>query len=223
MTMTYRAGTTASATLGTDDGLTINVPAGTSNGDGMVLIIVFQNAGETAPGGLSAWNADTQINGDGADISVYAYYRIASSEPASYSPTWTNARASACMISFYDDAAGTVTFDTSGVSTYASGTTHTNSAVTAGHANSFVVSVYGANEGSSRSYTASTLTERQEVASTVSLPGSMISADPQASSGTTGNKDGTYSGSVTGAGGILVFYAIANATIKTLAALGVGT
>lgn len=223
MTWQFRTGTNAVASSSTDDSVTINVPAGTANGNLLVCVLVFQTAGEPAPT-FTGWTLDANVNGIGADLSAYAYYRIASSEPASYTPTWTNERCAAAMMCAYEDGGGAITRDTSVATLYSSANTHTNNEATAASANSLIVSIHCGDEGTTNAdYTSPTLTERAKVLGQTGTPGAIITADAQPAAGATGAKTATYDRSDTGAGGIIIFKVPAAATgAKTLAALGVG-
>lgn len=77
--MTYRSATGNSSTGTTS--LSVNVPAGVADGDGMIAQVIWRSSATlTAPGGWTQVGTEQALSGD----NVRYYTRIASSEPASY-------------------------------------------------------------------------------------------------------------------------------------------
>jgi len=66
--------------------ITINVPSGVQDGD--FLLLHVQASGSTAWGALAGWTVLWQ-GPTGGFPNRSVWYRVASSEPASYAPTWT--------------------------------------------------------------------------------------------------------------------------------------
>lgn len=85
MAAVFVARTTQNVTAGTN--LAVLVPAGTLNGHAMFTALAWNGVnGFTAPGGWTAISNTTT-----GSRRLVVYYRIASSEPASYNWTWTGA------------------------------------------------------------------------------------------------------------------------------------
>lgn len=81
--------------------MTVNVPSGVQDGDLLVYVYANRNAGETAtPSGT--W--DSQISDTTDQPSIIVKTRIASSEPASYTITASNANYNSCAILAYRHA-----------------------------------------------------------------------------------------------------------------------
>lgn len=68
--------------------LACNVPGSTANGDVMIAALsCYDNPGTITFTGWTFIRSDTQAT---PGTRCYLYYRVASSEPASYTPSWTN-------------------------------------------------------------------------------------------------------------------------------------
>jgi hypothetical protein len=81
---------TTSTTLGTGNTQgTINVPSGASNGN--LLVCAVQTGSASSAFTLSGWTTMIASWTDSNDSAGACFYRIASSEPASYTVTWTTA------------------------------------------------------------------------------------------------------------------------------------
>lgn len=89
---------------GFDGGTTVNVPAGVSNGD--ILIMTWGASGNPAPT-LSGWTLIDSLVG--TNVEIYAWYRIASSEPASYTISHGFAWCSGCMIAYRSGTGRSIT------------------------------------------------------------------------------------------------------------------
>jgi hypothetical protein len=83
--ITRRAVVTPAAQVAASS-VVVNVPAGTVNGDGIVFAIVVgsTSATVTTPIGLTFIRADSNAGTSGNGSKTWLYYRVASSEPASY-------------------------------------------------------------------------------------------------------------------------------------------
>lgn len=84
--MAFTARTETYADTAAATSLECSVPTGTSNGDILFMTIVVSNSSTVTLSGLSAWTSLGNYNTSGTD-KYYLYYRIASSEPASYTIT----------------------------------------------------------------------------------------------------------------------------------------
>jgi cellulose synthase/poly-beta-1,6-N-acetylglucosamine synthase-like glycosyltransferase/CheY-like chemotaxis protein len=98
----FRAAATAVSGAAGSNSLTVNVPAGTQNGDFMIATVSVRDVGSGALMGTPAagWTALRPMM-DGGWTRVYMYTRVASSEPASY--TWTfniKTRATAAIVGY---------------------------------------------------------------------------------------------------------------------------
>ncbi|HTD63955.1 MAG TPA: glycosyltransferase [Verrucomicrobiae bacterium] len=98
----FRAAATAVSGAAGSTSLTVNVPAGTQNGDFMIATVSVRDVGSGALMGTPAagWTALRPMM-DGTWTRVYMYTRVASSEPASY--TWTfniKTRATAAIVGY---------------------------------------------------------------------------------------------------------------------------
>jgi hypothetical protein len=127
--------------------LVINVPAGTVDGDQLVLSVapVFNLHGVTTPSGWTLETAESLNNNHG----VTTFIRTAASEPASYTLTFgTTADAAAIMCSYSNPDSG-APFDNGAVSgDGSSDTSHVQASVTTAHDNEILVlSVIYANNG----------------------------------------------------------------------------
>ncbi|MDP9340566.1 MAG: PKD domain-containing protein [Actinomycetota bacterium] len=79
-------------------GLTVQVPPGTTNGD--LLVLFLDDTESVAPGGLAGWTLLDDARA-GSSLGGLSYYRVASSEPASYSMTFPIAsHATATMLAY---------------------------------------------------------------------------------------------------------------------------
>ncbi len=82
MAVAYRSNATATKAGGAGTNLVINVPAGTANGDVMVAFVLTGTA--VTPAVQASW---TTLDSQNTGPTVISFYRIASSEPASYTFT----------------------------------------------------------------------------------------------------------------------------------------
>ena len=116
--------------------ITINVPSGVANGDVLVLMVLSNGGGTwTTPSGWTVLVASSQNRA--------IYYRVASSEPTSYTvTTGSSVTLSACMVACTDaviDAGGTVG---------SSGSPSIAAAITTTANNAFVFDFVGVNSAS---------------------------------------------------------------------------
>jgi hypothetical protein len=102
MAVAFRAAATGTKTGGSGLNLVINVPAGTADGDVMVAM-VLTGTGTTAATQASWTTLDSQTTGPTAR----SFYRIASSEPASYTFTVVDAQTSTGAIVTYSGSHAT--------------------------------------------------------------------------------------------------------------------
>lgn len=118
MPIAFRAADGANTGTGTATSIAVNVPAGTVDGDVMVAV-VFTTGGTgaeiSAPAGWTTVN-NTEV---GTVLAVATFYRVASSEPASYTFTFdtTSSRQGGAIISSYSGVDNTTPVDVNDVLT----------------------------------------------------------------------------------------------------------
>ncbi len=197
MAIAFRSSATGQSSGNTN--LVVSVPAGVQDGDFLVLFVSADTAGAviTLPAG---W---TELPSSPLNLGVQAAcaYRIAASEPASYTVTFSGSSAgTGAVIAAYFDTVS-LGLDTSGGNTFAASTTHTLTGISAAIANEMLVCCFASDAGTT--YTApSGMTERNDFQPSTSL--TMMLCDVlQASAGASGNKSATAVTSDDGAGFIL--------------------
>jgi len=185
---------TASATS-----ITVSVPSGVSNGNVMLAQIGFKGGNSVTVTDPSGWTFIRQENGNSTGIGVRLYYRVASSEPASYKWTFSASEAATAGIAAYSGVSTTNPIDaSSGAGSSANGTSITAPAVTTTAPNDMVVGFFST--GKNQVITQpSGMTEHWDV-----TPGSAIESETadvlQASAGSSGSKTATVSGSASWVG-----------------------
>jgi hypothetical protein len=187
--VTYRSAQPATATAATS--LAINVPAGVQVNDLLVVHIARAgNAAFTAPGGWTPAGGTT----NGNFIRQATYYRIASSsEPASYTWTWTGSQPAAGGMMAYYGVKGSSPLDVVGAANTANNTTTvTAPGLTTSAGGALVLAFFASNSNSTYS-TAAGMAERHDAATT----GMSNATDDmsQVTAGATGDKTSTASAS----------------------------
>jgi len=189
--------TTVSGTTGSTS-LTVSVPAGVQNGDFMFATISLRDTGSGALMGTPAagWTALRAMM-DGTFTRVYTYWRIASSEPASY--TWTfniKTRSTASIVAYsgVDNASPVIVDDFVTQPSFTD--TYVTPSITTTVNNAMIVttfSVGGASSGLSINPPAG-MTERYDIVIGNTSVQTQESADAvQAVAGATGQKTATAS------------------------------
>lgn len=119
MALAFRASASANASAATS--ITISVPAGTANGD--ILLMGIALAGTTTITTPAGWSvvatADNHGNADGNGGYARAFSRVASSEPASYTVSFSGSSTAAGAIRGY--TGGNTTTPTDGSNSTAAG------------------------------------------------------------------------------------------------------
>jgi len=197
------AGTT---TAGGQTSLAINVPAGVSNGDLMLCLMSHRNDPGTIT--FTGWTlvpdaAASQI-ASATTERMALYYRIASSEPASYTPTWVTNRhcvLEMVYITGQDASSSTAWLDAiSGQAETSGGTTNTIApTLTTNGADRLLVAFFGMNASQSalRAWTPpGTMTERQDKTSGTGQTHTSAETCTEtfASAGATGTRTASASG-----------------------------
>lgn len=141
MAIAFRSATTAQ---GSATSLVINVPAGTVNGD--LLLLFGTNSLPSAYNTPAGWTP-LESPGIGSTGDSALFYRVASSEPASYTLAFSSATAwdSAAVMVCYSGAAGGVRSHSNNVAA-SSGSTGTPTSPAGIIATDMVVHFYGADE-----------------------------------------------------------------------------
>jgi len=165
--------------------ITVNVPAGTTNNDLMILLVCSGSGTNTwtTPSGWTLWSPTTNANGRAI------YYRTASSEPASYTITQSGSTTSDAYILTYRNAAIDVmgTFPTSAANPAIAPSITTTE-------NNAVVFFYIASPNvSSCTYTTPTNFTPLVSESDATTPSSAIFTRIQATAGATGTASSTAS------------------------------
>lgn len=135
--VTYRA---SAATCNATANSSVSVPAGTTNGDVMLMVINSKdNAVQATPSGWT--RIGTQLN-NGSSLTTSIFYRVANNEPASYSPSTT--AVSHCLgISSFSGADTSSPINASSQRANPSSTTVTANAITPSVADTQVVFISG--------------------------------------------------------------------------------
>ena len=106
-------GTSSAQDLGTAT-VTINVPAGTQNGDVMILMMSLDGGTATKPAAFTAVPV-TGLNWNPGALgfkTLNCWYRVASSEPASYTITHTSGHDSSLVMATYRNVNNVTPIDT---------------------------------------------------------------------------------------------------------------
>jgi len=191
----YATGASASANDGT---VTVSVPSGTQNSDVMVLVVTTNNLNALTATG---WTQSLQTVIRGGEYS-YVCYRVASSEPGSYTFTQTTATMSAGIATYRGVLTSSV-FDVSPVAgtVVTSGTSIVAPSITPSYGGSRMVCSFISRE----SWTFSTptgMTERWDFNDGRGVYTQSLD-DEAVSTGATGTRTSTTSGSIGfAAGGI---------------------
>lgn len=183
--MPFRSATGNSS--GSTTSLAVNVPSGVVDGDGMLVQVIWRTTATlTAPGGWTQIGTDQALSAD----TVRYYYRIASSEPASYN--WglsTSQRIVVNVLAFQgiDVGAFVNAYDTTATG---SGTTATADSITPTVGGCDLCAFFAAG-GATNFSTPSGMTEREDRNNASNLSGA---ADTEVwTSGATGTRASTIS------------------------------
>ncbi len=198
--ITFRAASTAnSGSACSPTNAVINVPAGVQNGDVMIANIYSGTSGTwTTPTG---WTLIDNLNDATNGLNVYTYYRVVSSEPASY--TWTNSYGSGLCWSAgvvaYSGVNNSTPIDVHTIAGQATSTTHATTALTTTVANDMVLLFYNGYSSGCLGDTWTTPTGTSSRASTnnASCRSTAMFDIAQASIGTTGSFTSTVSETAT--------------------------
>lgn len=199
MTIALRSSATGQSSANTN--LVVNVPAGVQDGDFLVLFVVADTdtATITLPAGWTEVPGSPQTRA--SSLTGRCAYRIASSEPASYTVTFSGSSAgTGAVIAAYFDTVS-LGLDTSSGNTFAVSTTHTLTGITAAIDNEMLVCCFASDAGTSYTPPAG-MTERADFQPSTSLT-MMLCDVSQAVAGASGNKSATAVTSDDGAGFIL--------------------
>lgn len=154
MAIAYRSSATGSTGAGTAASVVVNLPAGTVDGDVLIAAFLDRQASATKVQLLSGW---TEIRNDPFVAPVAfltSFYKVASSEPSSY--TWTMSPNANCSggIAAYSGVDTTTPIDVTGVGQVnASSTSVTAPAITPTSANVLLVFVGGLGGSTSPTWT----------------------------------------------------------------------
>ncbi|MBI2764858.1 MAG: hypothetical protein HYX53_02975 [Chloroflexi bacterium] len=199
MAIASRSSATGASSANTS--LVVNVPAGVQNGDFLVLFVSADTdtATITLPAGWTEIPGSPQT--PAGIVTTRCAYRLASSEPASYTVTFSGSSAGtgAVMGAYFDTVS--LGLDSSGGNTFAASTTHTLTGISAAITNEMLVCCY-ANDSATTYTPPPGMTERVDFQPSTSL--TMMLCDVlQAAAGASGNKSATAVATDDGAGFIL--------------------
>ena len=188
--ISLRSSSSANNSTGSSS-LTINVPAGTANGDVMVAHVVVQTAGNSiaAPSG---WNIIKRLDTTN-NIATATYWKVAgSSEPSSYTWSFGTSGEASGGIASYTGVDTTNPVDASMVQ-YNNGTTNVdNTGVTTTYANDMLVYAVGIVSASPSISNPSGFTQEWKTSSSSNTTSEM-SQEVASSTGATGTIHGTLS------------------------------
>lgn len=198
----YRASaTTCNATANT----TVAVPAGTVNGDVMIMVINSRdNAPQSTPTGWT--RIGTQLN-NGTGLTTSIFYRVANSEPASYTPITT--AVSHCLgISSFSGVNTANPINTFSQRTNLSSSTITATAVTPSVANTQIIFISGyASNVTHGSYSGSNPTFTEHFDANTSLGSNntiALASGSKSNTTSTGNRTAFASGTGSANNGYLI-------------------
>jgi hypothetical protein len=188
----------SSSTAGADSGdYTINKPAGTADGD---LLLIFQanySATATAPTGFSGIGVSGLY--DTGNGNLYCWWKIASSEPASWTLHGGASRSDACAVSVQN---GTAIDDKEATSTSGTTTAHAGPA-TASQAGDLVVCAFACGNSSAAFVPDGGLTSLGTIGGAMSNSLD-VAYKTQSGSGSSGTFNATFSGGAADNTGIIV-------------------
>lgn len=149
----FRSATTTNNTTSCNtQSVTVNVPAGTVNGD--VMVVGVQYGGSTQMTTPSGWTLINHVNNSFSTTqNLTTFYRVASSEPASYTWTmpslvcWITAAAS------YSGVNNSTPVDAQTIVGVTTGTSLVANAVTTTMANDTIVTIFAGYNGTSTTWT----------------------------------------------------------------------
>lgn len=202
MAIVYRASTTTEST-GTA-AIVNNVPAGTVNGD--LLVWRYSETGTNIPTTPAGWTLAT--SGSTTSTSVTIWYRVASSEPASYTTgTLVTSGRHIGIMSAYSGVDNTTPFDVATPALVAGTTATTCPAITPVTVGAWVLGIGNANVGTG-------------VINTTFSSGNLTAVDAQVTStnGAQTNNVGATGHFAWTSGAFTPTYTTSNASVRTLGA-----
>lgn len=196
MTAAVWQSNTSTSGNGTTTGATVSVPGGVANGDLLILTVstgTNSNTGAVAHTTPSGWTLIQSASRGGTRVS--AYWRIAASEPADYSPAWASQTGGHLLtINRFTGAASSSPIDVSSTAN-GNGSTATAATVTTTVADALLVCVYAhPATGGNKFSQPSGMSEKWDLAGTGSNgPGSALDTETITSAGATGSRASTLS------------------------------
>ena len=142
--MTTPSFVNATAANGTSTGTgAISVPSGTVDNDLLLLIISINTITPTITGGLTGWTLgsgpDNSPSGGGPANRSYWYWKVAASEPSSYTPTASASSTRRYVMTTWRDAHATTPIEAASTPQGYAGTSVTTNNVTAGGSDRLLV------------------------------------------------------------------------------------
>jgi len=184
MTVAYRSST---STVSASTNLVLSVPSGVQDGDLLIAFLVVNGSGNL-PGLPSGWNSIDAISATGP--SARSYYRVASSEPASYSFSITSNDSAGVMVSYTGANTASPIDKHSAFNRLTGGTTATATGVTTDKDGCMLVFVTGVAVGES-SFTGPT-SYNQRGTPTDTSAAALVADILQNTQGATGNISATF-------------------------------
>lgn len=182
----FRAASTTNNTSGCGtQSVTVNVPTGTVNGDVMVVDVMY--GGTTQMSTPAGWNLINNIsNTNSASQMTTTFWRLASSEPASY--TWTMP-ALVCWITgavSYSGVNQSTPIDANTINMDNTGTSHIASAVTTTVANDIIVTFFNGYNATTPTWTPPAGQTERIDANNASVRSIEVNDSTQAAAGSSG-------------------------------------
>jgi len=207
----------SAATCNSTANTSVGVPAGTTNGDVMLMVINSKdNAAQATPSGWT--RVGTQLNNT-SSLTTNIFYRVASSEPTSYAPT-TTAVSHCLSISSFSGADTTAPINASSQRANPSSTTVTANAITPSVANTQVIFISGYGNDithSNYSGTNPTFAERFDVRTSQGSDNAIaLASGAKNDTSTTGNRTANATSPAAVNNGYLIALAPASAAPSTI-------
>ena len=179
---------------GTTTGATVSVPGGVADGDLLILTVATSTNSASSPATHntpSGWTLITSLARGGQRSS--AFWRIAASEPADYSPTWSSQTGGHLLtINRFTGAAASSPIDVSGTGS-ANSSTATAPTVTTTVADTLLCAIYSHTAtGGNKFSQPPGMTERWDIAGTGGNgPGVALDTEAVSAAGATGTRAST--------------------------------
>jgi len=214
--VSYIGSTQATNAVVNDGSVTINVPATAANGD--LLIMVIETNGGGSPGPAiptpTGWTRMIDVTVRVADSPTSYFYRVANSEPASYTITLSAASMVITMTAYRGvDTANPFDVAATAGTRVTSGTTITAPTITTISANALLVCSYLIRQGSTFS-TPAGMTERLDYTGIVSVYAQSLDDELRAAPGATGTRASTTSATIDANGAVAVAFALRPAAAR---------